>query len=77
MGGVNLGKKAVKFWMHGSFEPVSHRIIKDNILNRIIKDNVLITYMKFYENNMATLVAMATIYENIQITFPMKLLRQY
>ena len=28
----------------------------------------------FYENYMATLVAMATIHEKIQMTFPMKLL---
>ena len=33
------------------------------MFHRNIKDNVLITYMKVYENYMATLVAIATVLE--------------
>ena len=47
------------------------------MFHRNIKDNVLITYMKFYENCMATLVAMATVHEKFQMTFPMKVLSQF
>ena len=44
---------------------------------RNIKDNILIKYMIFYENCMATLVAMATVHEKIQMAFPMKQLSQF
>ena len=47
------------------------------LVHRNIKDNVLITYIKFYENCMATLVAMATVHEKFQMTFPMKVLSQF
>ena len=45
---------------------------------RINKNNILITYIDFfYENYMATLVAIATVHEKIQMMFPMKLLGQF
>ena len=48
-----------------------------NFYRGIIEDNVLIDIMFFYENYMATLVAMATVNEKIQMTFPMNLLIQF
>ena len=42
-----------------------------------IKPVAVITYLKFYENCNATLVAMATVHEKFQMTFPMKVLSQF
>ena len=43
----------------------------------IIKDNVLIINMKFYENYITTQVAMISVNEKNQITFPLKLGSQF
>ena len=57
-GWCKVGKNDVKFQIHGPFE------LESQFFYRNIKHNVLITYMKsFYENCMATLVAMATVHE--------------
>ena len=69
MGWVNL-ENDEKFQIHGPFELVFHRIFEDN---------VLITYVKFffYENCMASVVAMTPIHEKIQMTIPVELLSQF
>ena len=69
VGRVNL-ENDIKFQIHGPFELGSY-FFKE--------DNVLITYMKFffYKNCMASLVAMATVHEKIQMTFPMELLSHF
>ena len=71
MGGVKLEKNNAKFPIHEPFE------LESQFLNRNIKDNVLITYMKIYENCTTTLVAMATVHEKFQMTFPIKVLSQF
>ena len=59
MDGVNL-ENDVKCQIH---EPLYARAFT---FNRIIVDNVLITFMNFYKNYMATLVAMATVHKKIK-----------
>ena len=71
MGWIKLEKYNAKFRIHDSFE------LEKLIFHSNIKDNVLNTYMKFHENCMATLVAMATVHEKFQMTFPMKELSQF